>query len=478
MKAKTNRNAKLSALPTRANCNIGVREPLRARRVCSYRKMVWHGRTAPLLVLNCLALLTACPLTVTGNLNNIEGAFKRLKENSHLKDLDDKLKHVRALPHEHGGQKSTSTDANAKAAPMHRAKPNYKWIKCSNLTDYTYHGLQKKGGYAACDAKNHSLVLVRNHTVRLGSYFSSIFNTVVKKKIAVAITITKDGPYIDGAAVLAESVLMMKSMHDVEMVAIVHSEVQETRPALLRLGYKIREFELPINSSEIKGKSVRERIDKTGCCGAQELLKLRAYQLSEYDRVVAMDMDTLIVQSFDKYFEYEEALFTYDYAMIRGTRPTAPLMQGGMLIIKPSETVYREIVAILLEGDFRSGTGWKGARIGWGWGGMTIQGIISYYYNIEAPPRSFFELDHCRVNAMTTTQDCKSTEWEEIESIHFTSCQKPFSCRGTKTGLCGRMTKAWWDVRRHLEARLGLEVTDSNIDACDGGPGRYPHIKW
>lgn len=86
--------------------------------------MVWHGRTAPLLVLNCLALLTACPLTVTGNLNDIEGAFERLKDNSHLKNIDDKLKHLRELSHEHGGQKST--DTNAKAAPMHRAKPNYK----------------------------------------------------------------------------------------------------------------------------------------------------------------------------------------------------------------------------------------------------------------------------------------------------------------------------------------------------------------
>jgi len=78
-----------------------------------------------------------------------------------------------------------------------------------------------------------------------------------RMKIAVAVTVTRDGPYLDGAAVLQHSVRMTKSRHEIEMVAIVHAGVQTTRPALESLGFRIIEFPPPVESKDIVGKHLR-----------------------------------------------------------------------------------------------------------------------------------------------------------------------------------------------------------------------------
>ena len=50
------------------------------------------------------------------------------------------------------------------------------------------------------------------------------------------------------------------------------------RPKLAQLGFRIFEFDLPVNSSQIRGKWLRNHVDHSGCCGAAEYLKLCAFQ--------------------------------------------------------------------------------------------------------------------------------------------------------------------------------------------------------
>ena len=35
---------------------------------------------------------------------------------------------------------------------------------------------------------------------------------------------------------------------------------------------------------------------------------------------------------------------------------------------------YEELIGTVRKGDFRPGTGWGGTKIGWCWGGQTVQG--------------------------------------------------------------------------------------------------------
>ena len=61
-----------------------------------------------------------------------------------------------------------------------------------------------------------------------------------RKKIGFAITITKDGKFQDGAAVMAYSILEAFKHDDIDIsfVAFVHPDVSTSRPFLQRVGYR------------------------------------------------------------------------------------------------------------------------------------------------------------------------------------------------------------------------------------------------
>lgn len=67
-------------------------------------------------------------------------------------------------------------------------------------------------------------------------------------KIAFAITITKDGSFQDGAAILAYSIhkAKMTISHDVSLVAFIHPNVTLSRSTLQHIGYHVIEVPTPI----------------------------------------------------------------------------------------------------------------------------------------------------------------------------------------------------------------------------------------
>ncbi len=109
---------------------------------------------------------------------------------------------------------------------------------------------------------------------------SSILNEPKRKRIAYAITITKDGFFGDGAAVLVYSILKssVHSAYDISFVAFVHPNVTLARAGLTKIGFHVIEVPIPINSSAIKFDFLREKINKNGCCGSSEMIKLSSYR--------------------------------------------------------------------------------------------------------------------------------------------------------------------------------------------------------
>lgn len=109
---------------------------------------------------------------------------------------------------------------------------------------------------------------------------STIEQRLSKKRLAFIITITKDGFFQDGAAVLAYSILKntQNSDYDISFIAFVHPNVTSSRNGLTKLGYHVVEVPTPVNTSAIRFDFLREKIDKNGCCGAAELIKLNAYR--------------------------------------------------------------------------------------------------------------------------------------------------------------------------------------------------------
>ena len=119
---------------------------------------------------------------------------------------------------------------------------------------------------------------------------TSILNGKKRRRIAYAITITKDGFFQDGAAVLAYSIIKSSKEQcefDIAFVAFVHPSVTTSRPMLTKLGFHVIEAPKPINVTAISPAFpfLRDKMDKNGCCGSLELIKLNSYRLTQYEWV-------------------------------------------------------------------------------------------------------------------------------------------------------------------------------------------------
>ena len=347
-----------------------------------------------------------------------------------------------------------------------------------------------------------------------------------EKTVAYAISVTKDGSYMDGAAVLAHSAIRVHrgslSAYGVALVAFVAPAV--TSLEQLRVcGYRVLRRDLPLEVADIKGERLRQGIKSNGCCGAWELLKLYAWTLTEYHRVVHVDMDVAILQNLDELFQDDSdlwwrqeeegksvvakdgsesssslppekkkkkkkkaiyALYTWDWTMARGKNKP---VQGGFLVAKPSMEIYEALVDVVREGDFRSGSGWGGTGAGTYWGGMTIQGLLPYFFETVRPGRGR-DLDECVYNNMANNprdvggfdkgrcrrdatlhpkpcKDCRLVSVDTIKTVHFTICQKPWGCVSASRQscpycpICAKLHAMWFDIRKEMETEWGTYNT-------------------
>ena len=304
-----------------------------------------------------------------------------------------------------------------------------------------------------------------------------------KRKIAYAITVTKDGHFVDGALVLGYSAKRVHditkgfdSEYDADLIAFVVPTVVTSRPILAAYGWKIIERTLPVGYDEIQNQEYANSMRNSGCCGGDEFLKLWAYTLTEYHRVVHLDMDSLVLGNMDELFSIDkELLFTGDWNM-KGGSPVPPV-QGGFLVIRPSMERFEELRAIIRKGD-HTGRGWGGSGIGNFWGGQTIQGIIPYFYH-SVHPNDGLEVNRCIYNCMVdnpyrpntnicldkkpTCEDCRLQKIQLVKSAHFTICQKPWTCtehlNPRNNVLCSALHRRWFELRDELERETNVDLS-------------------
>lgn len=264
--------------------------------------------------------------------------------------------------------------------------------------------------------------------------------------IGIASTITACGSglpgsdgFTEGAAVLKYSI-DLTSIHgpkggkyDYKMYILHHPDALECSLPLVDLGFELVQRPTPVNVSDIRGEVLRERIVRNGCCGEKELIKLEAYRLVEHPIVIHLDLDVLVMKPMDPAIDlmlYPERaatmnlssfvmwpenpipdeislMFTKDYNVVAPRRRDKPF-QGGFFMIKPSLKTYEEFVNIVRGGDYIDtprAKGW-GGKVGPFHGGMTIQGLLPWYFEYLHPGQAV-ELNRCVYNNMA---DNPSTE--------------------------------------------------------------------
>ena len=129
--------------------------------------------------------------------------------------------------------------------------------------------------------------------------------------IAFAVSVTGCGsdPLTEGAAVLKHSIHRasvqghLGGRYNYKMYAIYHPQAETCAKTLESLGYELLERETFINVKDIEGEFLRTHIEKNGCCGEKEFIKLEAYTLIQHPIVVHLDLDVLVLKPLDDFFD-------------------------------------------------------------------------------------------------------------------------------------------------------------------------------
>jgi len=242
--------------------------------------------------------------------------------------------------------------------------------------------------------------------------------------------------FLDAAAVLRHSI-HKNSIHNpgsnakysYKMYAIIHDQCAHYESDFERIGYETIIQGTPIDRQQIKNDFYKRTVDKEGCCGTAEFVKLHVYKLTQHPVVVYFELDSIVLKPMDDLFdsiiynhdspqstmarkriEVEQpedtlpvkinAFFTRDYQSSLPWQKNAGV-QSGFLVVRPSQRVYHQYINIILEGNYKIGydnqCGWGGLGYGGFPGAKTFRGVVAYFYG-EIDRGTAVELDVCKWN--------------------------------------------------------------------------------
>lgn len=293
--------------------------------------------------------------------------------------------------------------------------------------------------------------------------------------MAIAVTITKSGPYVDYAVALRESVRsnFQHSRYHMEYVAFVYAGVEHLDSCVERLGligYKVMVKDFPIKWEDLPEGDYKAKVRNAGGgLGLAELLKLYAYTMLEFHRVVIMDLDLVVAQNFDEVFDLDSTSLS---AVVVWGNWDVEMVQAGFICVKPSLEVFEELLEIIRSATFRfDGSGWNNSHWGNTWGGETVSGVLPYYYRMKRPA-GMVHINSCIYNTQLV-EACATTGVELVKIVHFTGCEKPRMCKKNSNVRCEWAHDLWWRYLWQWQDRVGSEKTPRCVEGADRSQGNY-----
>lgn len=331
--------------------------------------------------------------------------------------------------------------------------------------------------------------------------------------VALAVAVTKgflsSPDWRDGFAVWAYAAKKASagSRHSTSLLALLPDTLtQEEIDAFAALGMEPHVLPVPVQLGEVQSDDARKELAK-GCCGEVENMKYYGAKLVDFDYVLVLDADVMMLKPIDEVLDDERVanaglIATYDHEL-DSPGSAFPPIQGGYLLFKPRSSDFDSLVALTKEGDFRQGRGWKGTAVGWAYGGVGPVGLLSFYYNLvendllagpfrqhqlekrtdlpgdmsEQPADSrLVVLDRSKHDVIDTQPfkemvSAGKVGMEDVASFHFAGlCLKPWTCVPPRSNICEAMTAKWWELRAEFAESRGLETGTR----CEAGSDYEP----
>lgn len=238
--------------------------------------------------------------------------------------------------------------------------------------------------------------------------------------------------YVPGVEALGRS--LAETGTAVPRVAMVTADVDgKARARLTAQGWILREIE-PIANPLEKDALLYARFAAT-------FTKLRAFDLAEFDKIVFVDADTVVLRNVDELFERPAIAAAPDFFM-------PDRFNSGVMVIEPSHELFGRLHGSLLASPSYDGGDQGVLNAYWpGWWSMPVEHRLEARYNIH----------HFVFQFLTAHPSLRRQFLDEVRIVHYT-LQKPW--KGfTMTGG----SEVWWEKyygahpekkRRRLRRRL------------------------
>lgn len=139
--------------------------------------------------------------------------------------------------------------------------------------------------------------------------------------------------YLDGCLVLNENLKHLNSQY--ELLCLINEKIsKETRKILdyFKIDYKeIKKIDYKVDFNDFVQPYFKNTFDK-----------LSIFQLTEYEKIVYLDLDLLITENVDDLFCYNGPAMAMDH-------PFTGLHNSGVMIIEPNLDDYNGLINLMLE---------------------------------------------------------------------------------------------------------------------------------
>ncbi|WP_274426604.1 glycosyltransferase [Chelativorans sp. YIM 93263] len=167
------------------------------------------------------------------------------------------------------------------------------------------------------------------------------------------VTLVTNGDYAMGAVALVRSLRLTGTAADIVVLHTGGVEAEVLRP-LSELGARLVEAELLPTSAEFNERHQRAKLHADAPFTKGEkpafhtpldnFAKLRLWQLSDYERVVFIDADALVIRNIDRLFSYPEFSAAPN---VYESLADFHRMNSGVFVARPSQKTFEDMLARL-----------------------------------------------------------------------------------------------------------------------------------
>jgi hypothetical protein len=246
--------------------------------------------------------------------------------------------------------------------------------------------------------------------------------------------LTGGDKYLPGVEVLGRSLQATNTRAD--MVLMATRDVPETSRAQLRSqGWIIREVE-PIANPNTSGGPMLERF-------LNVYTKLRAWELEEWDRVVFLDADTLVLSNIDDLFDRPHFAAAPDFFL-------PDRFNSGVMSLRPSRKTFASMLETLAAAPSYDGGDQGFLNTFFDWWKMPADHRLGVGFNM---PNFIYQF-------MMGHPVAKQGVGHEVKILHYL-VQKPWLSKTTLTGGAAPWWRRYYEVHPEFARPLATAMHDA-----------------